>query len=48
MTELLWFLVGLLLGGCVATVVLCCVNIDRIDRYERQIRDLRIQLCKKE
>ena len=48
MAALLWFLAGLLIGGCIGTVVLCCVQINRSNRYEREIRQLRSQLyqCK--
>lgn len=44
MTALLWFLAGLLIGGCIGTVVLCCVQINRANHYEREIRQLRSQL----
>lgn len=40
MSELVWLLVGLLIGGCVATVVLCCVQINRVNEYEQEIRRL--------
>ena len=44
MAKLLWFLAGLLIGGCIGTVVLCCVQINRANHYEREIRQLRNQL----
>ena len=44
MATLLWFLAGLLIGGCIGTVVLCCVQINRSNHYEREIRQLRNQL----
>lgn len=44
MASLLWFLAGLLIGGCIGTVVLCCVQINRANRYECEIRQLRNQL----
>jgi hypothetical protein len=31
MTEFLWFLVGLFIGGIVTTLVLCCLQINRIN-----------------
>lgn len=40
MSELVWLLVGLLIGGCVATAVLCCVQINRVNEYEQEIRRL--------
>ena len=30
MTEFLWFLVGLFIGGIVTTLVLCCLQINRL------------------
>lgn len=44
MSELVWLLVGLLIGGCVAMVVLCCVQINRVSEYEHEIRRLRQKL----
>lgn len=47
MTEFLWFLIGLLLGGIVATLVLCCLQINRINEYEAELQKLRSQLNNK-
>lgn len=47
MTELLWFLVGLFIGGIVATLALCCLQIRRINKYEAELRRLRAQLNNK-
>lgn len=47
MTEFLWFLVGLFIGGIVATLVLCCLQINRINKYESELRKLRSQLNNK-
>lgn len=44
MSELVWLLVGLLIGGCVSTAVLCCVQINRVSEYEHEIRRLRQKL----
>ena len=44
MSELVWLLVGLLIGGCVATAVLCCVQINRVSEYKQEIRRLRQKL----
>ncbi len=48
MTEILWFFTGLLLGGCIAAVTLCCMQVNRIGYYERTIRRLKEELDKKE
>ena len=47
MTEFLWFLVGLFIGGIVATLVLCCLQINRINKYEAELQKLRSQLNNK-
>ena len=41
MTNLLCLLVGLLLGGCAAGTLLCCMQVNRISRYEQEIRRLK-------
>ena len=38
------FLIGLLLGGCIAGVVLCCVQVNRISQYQQEIHRLREKL----
>ncbi len=38
------FLIGLLLGGCIACAVLCCVQVNRIGYYEQEIRRLKEKL----
>lgn len=45
---MLSFTIGLLLGGCVAAVILCCIQINRIGYYEREIRRLQAKLNNKE
>ena len=47
MTEFLWFLVGLFIGGIVATLVLCCLQINRINESEAELRKFRSQLNNK-
>lgn len=42
------FIIGLLLGGCVALVILCCMQINRISRYEQEIRKLKEKLNNKD
>ena len=44
MTEFLWFLVGLFIGGIVMTLTLCYLQINRINKYEVELRKLRSQL----
>lgn len=42
------FIVGLLLGGCIAASVICCIQINRTGYYEREIRRLQAKLNNKE
>ncbi len=42
------FIIGLLLGGCVAVAILCCMQINRISRYEQEIRRLKEKLNNKD
>ena len=44
MSEFLWFLVGLFLGGIVTTLLLCCLQINRMNDYEAELRKLRSEL----
>ena len=44
MAECLWFLAGLIIGGLVATFVLCCLQINRINDYEQEIKNLRHEI----
>lgn len=46
MSELMFLIIGLLLGGCISFVVLCCFQINRINDYESEIRKLKAQLSK--
>ena len=48
MTELIWLLVGLMIGGCVSVAILCCLQINRISYYEQEIRKLRTELNMKD
>ena len=47
MTEYLWFLVRLFNVGIVKTLVLCCLQINRINEYEAELRKFRSQLNNK-
>ena len=44
MTACLWFIVGLFIGGIVMTLTLCYLQINRINKYEVELRKLRSQL----
>ena len=41
MREALFLLLGMVLGGMVAAALLCCLQINRINGYEAEIRRLR-------
>ena len=44
--EIAMLIVGFLLGGCISTVILCCVQINRINFYEQTIQSLLEKLNK--
>ena len=46
MTELAWLIVGLLIGGCIGVTLMCCLQLNRVNDYETEIRDLKSQLNK--
>ncbi len=48
MTEFVWLIAGLLIGGCIAIGILCCLQINRIGYYEQEIRRLKNELRQKE
>ena len=41
MIEFLCFLTGFLLGGFVETALLCCFQINRINKYEAEIQKIK-------
>lgn len=45
--EIAMLIVGLLLGGCIAAAILCCMQINRICDYESEIQRLREKLNNK-
>lgn len=45
--EIFMLIIGLLLGGCIAVTILCCMQINRICDYESQIQRLREKLNNK-
>lgn len=44
MNELAWLLAGLLIGGCSAATILCCIQINRVSYYEQELQKLRQKL----
>ena len=37
MSELLFFVLGLVIGGLTGVTIMCCLQINRINDYEKQI-----------
>lgn len=35
-----WFVLGLLTGGCIGIVIMCLFQINRLNEYEKQIREI--------
>lgn len=48
MSEFLFFLIGLLLGGCLGIILLSGFQLNRVNAYEAQIRKLKAQLAKEQ
>ena len=48
MTELAWLITGILLGGCTGITIMCCLQLNRINDYESQIRYLKGKLNKEQ
>lgn len=48
MIEMLFFIVGMILGGLIAFVILCCFQLHRINRYEIQSQKLKAQLSSRD
>ena len=44
--EIVMLIIGLLIGSCISTAILCCMQINRINDYEQPIRDLLEKLNK--
>jgi len=34
-------IIGLILGGCITTILLCCFQINRVNYYEQTIKSLK-------
>lgn len=47
MVEFAWLLVGLLIGGCLGVSCICCLQINRSNQYEQEIRKLKMELAHK-
>ncbi len=45
--EIVMLIIGLLLGGCVAVLILCCLRMNRICDYESEIQRLKEKLNNK-
>ena len=48
MTELAWLIAGLLIGCFIGVMVMCCLQINRINDYEAEIQRLKDQLNKEQ
>lgn len=48
MTELAWLITGILLGGCIGITLMCCLQLNRINVYEAEIRSLKKKLNKEQ
>ena len=44
----LWFIIGLLLGGCIGVVTMCLFQINKCNYYESEIRRIEEQIRKKQ
>lgn len=44
--EVAMLIIGLLIGGCISTALLCCVHITRVNEYEKTIQSLKEKLNK--
>ena len=40
MSELLFFVLGLIIGGLTGIVLLCMLQVNRINEYENKIKEL--------
>ena len=40
MSELLFFVLGLTIGGLTGVTIMCCLHINRINEYEKKIEAL--------
>ena len=47
MSELLFFVLGIIIGGLSATVIMCCLQVNKINDFEAEIKKLK-QNCNEE
>lgn len=40
MSELLFFVLGLVIGGLTGVTIMCCLQINRINEYEKKINSI--------
>lgn len=38
MSELLFFVLGLVIGGLTGVTIMCCLQINRINEYEKKLK----------
>ena len=38
---ILCFILGMMAGGCIGVLLMCCLSIHRVNKYEAEIRRLR-------
>lgn len=48
MTECVFLIIGLLIGASLGVATLCCMQVNRICEYEKEIDRLKKELKKKE
>lgn len=46
MTKILCVIIGMMIGGCLAALFMCCLQINRINEYEAEISGLKAELNK--
>lgn len=47
MSELLFFVLGIIIGGLSANVIMCCLQVNKINDFEAEIKKLK-QNCNEE
>ena len=41
MTEFIFFLVGLLLGSCIGITIMCCLQINRLYKFNSSTKEVK-------
>lgn len=44
MKEFIFIIIGILIGGSTTLIYMCCLQINRINKYETEIKKLKNQL----